>query len=210
MTSAIWWIRRDLRLADNQALAVALVRAGRLIPVFCLDPAILNSDYVGDKTSGRVAFLFDGLRRLDADLRARGSRLIIRRGDPAGELVRLVSESGAEAVFAEEDTWPYGRDRDARLGEALPLHLTGGLSVHPADAVLKPDGTPHTVFTAFNRAWKALPIPGVTLAAPGSLPALPQLDSLPIPDEPSLSLPAPFQPGEAEAPAPAAGVLEWG
>jgi deoxyribodipyrimidine photo-lyase len=199
MTSAIWWIRRDLRLADNQALAAALARAERLIPVFCLDPAILNSDYVGDRASGRVAFLFDGLRWLDADLRARGSRLIIRRGDPAGELVRLVGESGAEAVFAEEDYWPYGRDRDARVAEALLLHLTGGVTIHPADAVLKPDGTPYTVYTPFSRAWKALPVPGALLPAPGSLPALPQLDSLPIPDEPSLSLAAPFQPGEAEA-----------
>ncbi len=24
MTTAIWWVRRDLRLADNQALAAAL------------------------------------------------------------------------------------------------------------------------------------------------------------------------------------------
>jgi deoxyribodipyrimidine photo-lyase len=196
VTTAIWWVRRDLRLTDNQALAAAVAGAERLIPVFVLDPAILSSDYVGDEARRRVAFLFDGLRRLDADLRARGSRLIVRRGNPVEELVRLAGESGAAAVFAEEDHWPYGRGRDARVAEALPLHLTGGLSVHPADAVLKPDGTPYTVFTPFSRAWKSLPISGVVLPAPGSLPALPQLDSLPIPEV----LPGvPFQPGEVEA-----------
>jgi len=70
------------------------------------------------------------------------------------------------------------------------------VTIHPADAVLKPDGTPYTVFTPFSRAWKALPIPGTVLAAPGLLPALPQLGSLPIPD---VSPGAPFQPGEVEA-----------
>jgi len=197
----IWWIRRDLRLADNQALAAAIAGAEQLVPVFVLDPAILSSDYVGDAAAGRVAFLFDGLRRLDVDLRAHGSRLIVRRGDPVEELARLASESGAGAVFAEEDTWPYGRQRDAHVAEALPLQLTGGLAVHPPDAVLKPDGRPYTVFTPFSRAWKALSLPavGAALAAPGSLPALPRLDSLPIPDEPRLPPAAPFQPGEAEA-----------
>jgi deoxyribodipyrimidine photo-lyase len=199
MTTAIWWARRDLRLADNQALAAALSGTERLIPVFCLDPAILSSDIAGDAAKGRVAFLFDGLRRLDADLRARGSRLIVRQGDPVEELARLVAESGAVAVFAEEDYWPYGRQRDARAAAALPLHLAGGLTIHPPEAVLKPDGSPYTVFTPFSRTWKALPTPGAVLAAPDSLPALPPLDGLPIPDEPGLLPTAPFRPGETEA-----------
>jgi deoxyribodipyrimidine photo-lyase len=148
-----------------------------------------------------VAFLFEGLRRLDAGLRARGSRLIVRQGDPVEELARLVGESGAEAVFAEEDYWPYGRHRDARAAAALPLHLAGGVTIHPPEAVLKSDGKPYTVFTPFSRAWKALPLPaaGAVLAAPDSLPTVPHLDSLPIPDEPALSPTAPFRPGEAEA-----------
>jgi len=207
MTIAVWWVRRDLRLADNQALAAALAAADRLIPVFILDPAILSSDFVGDSARRRVAFLFDGLRRLDADLRTHGSRLIVRRGDPVEELARLVAESGAAAIFAEEDYWPYGRRRDVCAAEALPLHLTSGVTIHPPEAVLKPDGRPYTVFTPFSRAWKALPLPaaGTVLAVPGSLPAVPPLDSLPIPDEPRFPQPeivppgTLFQPGEADA-----------
>ena len=205
MTAAIWWVRRDLRLADNQALVAALAAAGQVIPVFCLDPAILSSGAVGDAAGRRVAFLFEGLRRLDADLRARGSRLIIRQGDPAGEMVRLAGESGAGAVFAEDDYWPYARRRDARVAAALPLHLAAGVTIHPPEAVLKQDGKPYTVFTPFSRAWKARPVPGAALPAPSSLPAVPPLDSLPIPDEPefapaqTMTLAAPFLPGEAEA-----------
>ncbi len=201
MTTALWWIRRDLRLADNQALTAAIASADRVIPVFVLDPAILSSDQVGDAARERVAFLFGGLRCLDADLRLRGSRLIVRRGDPAEELSSLASESDATALFAEEDPWPYARHRDARVAKVLPLHLTAGLSVHPPGAVRKADGTPYTVFTPFSRAWKTLPLPatGSGLSAPHSLSPVPDVDSLPIPDEPAMPPGTAFRPGEAEA-----------
>ena len=39
-TTVIWWLRRDLRLADNLALGAALAQAGRVIPVFVLDTAL--------------------------------------------------------------------------------------------------------------------------------------------------------------------------
>lgn len=45
LTTNIWWARRDLRLADNQALSAASDRAERLIPVFVLDPGILSLDH---------------------------------------------------------------------------------------------------------------------------------------------------------------------
>ncbi|MDX1523270.1 MAG: deoxyribodipyrimidine photo-lyase, partial [Anaerolineae bacterium] len=49
MKTAIWWIRRDLRLTDNQALTAALEQAEHVVPAFILDPALLNSPYVGQK-----------------------------------------------------------------------------------------------------------------------------------------------------------------
>jgi deoxyribodipyrimidine photo-lyase len=198
VTTALWWIRRDQRLTDNQALAAALERVENVIPVFVLDPVLLNADDAGPK---RVGFMLEGLRWLDAALQARGSRLIVRRGDPLEELTRLLADSGAQAIYAEEDYWPYGQQRDARVADVLPLTLTGGLTVHPPVLVHKADGTPYTVFTPFSRAWKALPQPGLRdiLAAPERLPAVPELDSLPIPEEPSLASDAPFVPGEEEA-----------
>jgi deoxyribodipyrimidine photo-lyase len=198
MTTVLWWIRRDLRLADNQALATALAHAEQVIPVFILDPALLSLSYVGDK---RVAFLFGGLRQLDADLRARGSRLAVRRGEPLAELRALLGETGASSVFAEADFSPYAQRRDARVAESLPIHLTEGVTVHPPGAVLKADGAPYTVYTPFSRAWKALPLPSERdlLTAPTWLPAVPDVPSLPIPDSPALPSAAPFPPGEAEA-----------
>ena len=47
MSVAIWWLRRDLRLHDNQALQAALAAANTIVPLFIIDPALLNSDNVG-------------------------------------------------------------------------------------------------------------------------------------------------------------------
>ncbi|HSN75795.1 MAG TPA: deoxyribodipyrimidine photo-lyase, partial [Anaerolineae bacterium] len=198
MSTALWWIRRDLRLSDNQALAAALTTADRVVPIFVLDPALLASPYTGDK---RLAFLFAGLRSLDADLQARGSRLIVRQGKPAAELARLLNETDASAIFAERDVTPYARRRDEQVSAQLPLHVTGGLTMQPPSAVVKEDGTSYTVFTPFSKRWLSLPLPTPAdlLPAPRRIATPTGLDSLPIPAEPALPAGVPFPAGEAEA-----------
>lgn len=200
MTTAIWWIRRDLRLSDNQALRAALVQAEQIIPVFIFDPTLLDSPYAGAK---RLAFLLAGLRRLETDLQARGSRLVIRRGDPLAELTALREESGARAIFAEEDFSPYARRRDEAIAETLPLKLVDGLTIYPPDAVLKNNGDPYIVYSPFKRTWKSLsrPLPTRTelLPAPEEIPTPSGLRSASIPNEPELPDSVPFPAGEAEA-----------
>lgn len=197
MTPAIWWIRQDLRLTDNLALAAALSAGDQVVPTFVIDPRLLDSPDAGEK---RLAFLFDGLRSLDASLQARGNRLIVRRGDPAVELRTLADESGATGVYAEEDVTPYARRRDAAVAEQTSLHLLGGLTVHPPDAVRKDDGTPYTVFTPFSRRWQSLPLPQAAdlLPAPDRIDALTGLSSLSIPAQPATPSDVPFRAGEAE------------
>lgn len=194
----IWWVRRDLRLADNPALTAAVESGDAVVPLFVLDPGLLRSSYVGDK---RLAFLFAGLRALDGALRQRDSRLIVRRGAPVEALGQLVAETGATAIYAEEDVSPYARRRDARVAAALPLHLTGGLTVHPPDAVLKADGDPYIVYTPYSRTWKSLPMPSAQalLSAPEHLSTPEGLASEVIPDHPSLPDMVPFVAGEAAA-----------
>ncbi len=138
-TAAIWWVRRDLRLTDNQALAAALAAAPHVLPAFVLDPRLLNSRY---NCPRRTAFLFDGLRALDAALQARGGRLIVRSGDPGEALARLMGEIGAEMIVAEQDYSPYSVARDSRLARSLPLVLTPGVVVQaPGDVVRQAGGT---------------------------------------------------------------------
>jgi deoxyribodipyrimidine photo-lyase len=195
MKRAIWWIRRDLRLSDNQALMAALNRAEQVIPVFVLDPGLVNSAYSGEK---RLAFLFDGLRSLDMDLHRRGSALVVRRGEPLAVLGELQRQTGAEAIFAEADFSPYARRRDGQVARELPLQLTPGLTVHVPEAVVKADGTPYTVFTPFSKAWLSRPWPGEPLAAPQTISSPPGIQGEAIPFH-QLPGAVPFLPGEAQA-----------
>jgi deoxyribodipyrimidine photo-lyase len=149
---SIWWIRRDLRLEDNFALAQAS-RAGAVIPVFILDDHLLEKN-----APRRQNFLFQGLSQLDRELKKFGAGLVLRRGDPLEELTRLIGETGAEIICAEEDFSPYARQRDNKIGRVLPLRLTAGLNLHHPKIVTKADGSPYSIFTPYKNKWMSLPI----------------------------------------------------
>ena len=151
METAIWWIRRDLRLSDNQSLNGAISSADRVLPVFILDPKLIESSNASMK---RLAFLFESLTALDGDLHKRGSRLVIRRGDPVEELTKLVTESRAKQIFSEEDFSPYARSRDRRVANQLPLKLVAGSCVSHPDSLVNQNGFPYKVFTPYMRNWK--------------------------------------------------------
>ncbi len=188
--SAIWWIRRDLRLHDNPALQAALEGGRTAIPVFVLDDRLLRAPTASPR---REAFLFDGLAALDASLQERGSRLIVRRGRPEEELARLVRETAAEEVVAEVDHTPFSRRRDSAVAADLPLRWVTGQTIHPPDLIHKPDGAPYAVYGAFRRAWNALPPPSRRglLHRPQHLPPIPSIESLPLPEaRPAAGFPA--------------------
>jgi deoxyribodipyrimidine photo-lyase len=195
--TSIWWIRRDLRLGDNQALQAALEYGTRVIPLFVIDPLLWASSYVGPK---RLAFLVDGLRRLDSGLRERGSRLILRRGDPLAVLSAVLAETGATAIFSEEDVSPFARKRDGRVRRTLPLTTTPGLTIQPVGLITKKNGDPYSVYTPFGKAWKQLPLPqaGDLVETPSRIETPVDVESLAIssiPYEPAADFPA----GEWEA-----------
>ncbi len=156
MTTTIHWFRRDLRLADNTALARAAAAGERLVPVFVLDDAILARRDTG---AARVRFLLECLASLAEALAAAGSRLVVLRGDPATVLVDLARGVGAKSVHWNKDYEPYARGRDARVAEAL---TAAGVAARPwKDQVLFEEGEiltaerrPFTVFTPYARAWR--------------------------------------------------------
>jgi deoxyribodipyrimidine photo-lyase len=140
-------------LSDNQALTETISSAKSVIPVFVLDPKLIDSPNASPK---RLAFLYKGLAQLDADLQEKGSKLIIRQGNPKEALSNLVKDSGAKQLYAEADFSPYARTRDVEVARDLPLKLVGGSCVSHPESVLKKDGETYKVFTPFMRAWKSL------------------------------------------------------
>ncbi|HTO06922.1 MAG TPA: deoxyribodipyrimidine photo-lyase [Myxococcota bacterium] len=152
---ALHWFRSDLRVADNTALLAAAARAERLTCVFVLDDRLLRGPGCA---APRVRFLLDCLSRLAGELERRGSALVVRRGDPAAELVRLAAEARAELVTWNRDYGPFARARDARVTRALEragvrVQTHRDRVVFESDQVRTRAGRPFSVYTPYRRAW---------------------------------------------------------
>ena len=171
LPTSILWLRQDLRLDDNPALHAALVHSKKVIPVFIWEPKA-----EGEWTPGGASrcWLHWSLKSLDAALREAGSRLIIRQGNTLDNLLRLLEETGANAVFWNRRYEPAITARDKEIEATL---LTRGVTVDTFNSVLlfepwsvqTKSGTPYKVFTPFHRACLALPEPAVPLKAPTSI-----------------------------------------
>jgi deoxyribodipyrimidine photo-lyase len=154
--AVIHWFRRDVRVGDNTGLAQAAQDSkGDVVPVFILDDRMLKGK---DIAPARVQFLLDSLRELDAQLHERGSRLIVRRGEPEAELHKLAREVNANAVYFNRDYTPTARKRDARITQSLQ---NSGIRVESfkdqvifeEDDLLTGTGKPYTVFTPYKKNW---------------------------------------------------------
>lgn len=149
MPTAVWWIRRDLRLGDNPALNAAAA-AGEVVPLFVLDGALW-----GPSGDVRRAWLIGALQALDRSI---DGHLVVRCGDPVDEVAQLATEVSAATVFAAADFGPYGRRRDRAVESRLEavgvaVEWTGSPYAVEPGTVVKSDGTPFRVFTPFSRAW---------------------------------------------------------
>jgi deoxyribodipyrimidine photo-lyase len=204
----IVWFRRDLRLADNPALAAAAETGRSIIPLYILD------ETPGIRPHGGAAlwWLDKSLAALAKAFEAKGLRLILRRGR-ADEIVQaLVSETGAAAVLWNRLYDPDSIPRDVALKLALRAR---GVEAHSFNAALlnEPqdvrtgEGGGFKVFTAYWRAARArlhdveAPPPPAKLPGPTSWPESDALSSWALhPTAPDWSKGfAPWKPGEAGA-----------
>lgn len=151
MRRAVVLFTRDLRVHDHPALAEAAREAEQVVPLFVLDDGILNSSFAAPN---RVEFLLGSLADLRRSLRALGGTLVLRRGDVVAETMRVVVESGAEAVFLSSDVSAYAQARERRLAaERVDVRACPGVTVVPPGE-LRPTGGGHfRVFTPYWRRW---------------------------------------------------------
>ena len=168
---------QGLRLHDNPALLAAAASSAALYPVFVLDPRFAAPARVG---VNRYAFLLESLADLDASLRARGSRLLVLRGDPAVVLPAAWSEWGVTRVAWEADTEGYAVERDEKVaaaaraaGLAVSTHASHTLW-DPAAVIAANKGSPPLTYQAFIKVAASV---GPPRAPAGAAP-----DSLPPPD----------------------------
>jgi deoxyribodipyrimidine photo-lyase len=199
LSTAILWYRRDLRVHDHPALTAAAREYERVVPLFVLDPRLLSGRYESER---RVEFMFGCLHALDAELRRRGSRLVVREGDPERVLVDLAGELKAEAVLWTSDVSPYARRRDRRVTHALAASGVqarphGGNYITDVSKLRTAGGEPYRVFSPFHASWQRAERRAVA-AAPRALAPLPS--GLAVGHIPAVADPSPcFAPGEGPA-----------
>ncbi len=181
------WFRRDLRLADNHALAAAIRAArdgaGGVIPLFVVDDALWEP-----AGANRRWFLAGCLRELDAAL---GGRLVVRRGDPVDVIGRLADHHDVQRVFRAQDVGIYGRRRDEAVAATLAhagreLVEADSPWAVPAGALHTAAGGPFKVYSAYLRAWRRQPLPA-QVRRPTDVPTVDRVRSdgaprLPTPD----------------------------
>lgn len=174
MDVAVCLFSSDLRLHDQPVLRAALRSATRVVPLFVVDSGVADAGFA---VPNRAAFLAGALADLDAGLRERGGRLVIRTGDVVTETCRVAAETGAGQVHLAAGVSGYALRRERRLreelaaaGRTLVVH-DAVITALPPGAVL-PSGTGRdhfAVFTPYFRRWQAEGVRPV-LSAPRAVP----------------------------------------
>ncbi len=174
---SIVWLRSDLRLADNPALAAAEARGGPVIPLYIQDD-VAHGDWRPGAAAGW--WLAQSLASLEASLAERGGRLVRRRGDSLGVLEAVIGASGADAVFWNRRYTPAGIAQDTGIKAALRAAGIEARSFKAAVLVepMQVDG-PAGSFSRFFERWQGLLEPPPPLPAPELL-ETPELESNPL------------------------------
>lgn len=153
------WLRADLRLSDNRALAAASSSADDgLVAVFC----ICKRQWASHDTSGvRVAFVLEHLRVLSESLAERNIPLRILEHDtfddtPAA-LLGLANTLGCDALYFNDEYELNERERDERVVETFqhagkPAHRFTDQVLFTPGEVRTGQGGYYSVFTPFKRA----------------------------------------------------------
>jgi deoxyribodipyrimidine photo-lyase len=156
MRTTVVLFTRDLRLHDNPALDLACRSAERVIPLFVLHEGLRFA------TPRRMRFLHDALADLRDGLRKRGGDLVIRRGDPVEETIKLARAYDAEGIVLAADASRYAKKRQNRLAAAgethrISLRTVDSVCVVPPGAIRPTNGDHYKVFTPYWRAWSEHP-----------------------------------------------------
>lgn len=156
---ALWWVRNDLRLADNPAL-LAAAQAGAVVALH------VDEEVPAGRRPGAASrwWLHHSLAALADDLRWYGVPLVLASGDPRTVVPEIVRRLGASHVAWNRRYHRPHRDLDAALktrlrDEGVAVASCAAFLLHEPWTVTKDDGTGYRVYSAFARACRSRPEP---------------------------------------------------
>ncbi len=141
---------------------------GPVVPVYVLDDATPKHRAMGAASRW---WLHHSLKALDEELRARGSRLIFRRGRTADELGKVAEALDTKRVHALHHYEPWWRNAEKSVAHHLDLVLHDGNYLLPPGTVRSGSGEPYKIFTPFSRALFQHMPPSKPLPAPDEISA---------------------------------------
>ena len=117
-TCVLYWMQSSQRGEYNHALNAAIALANRLaLPVVVL---FVVSDYPAANLR-HYTFMLEGIRDSAQRLQKRGTPLVIRRGSPLDEVVKMAKELKAAAVISDESDMRTPRAWRAKVKETLTV-----------------------------------------------------------------------------------------
>jgi len=151
--------KTNLRLRDNECLFTAVLENDIVVPFYCLDDHLFQTTAFQFKKAGafRLKFLKESLQQLDQDLRAVGSGLVLVKGNPEEEILKLVKEYGAQRIYAEKEAAPEELITQKKVTDKL-LSLNCSFSTFECRNLYHADDLPFSleqlpdVFTAFRKS----------------------------------------------------------
>lgn len=148
----------DLRLDDHAGIAAAAAH-GEVLPILIIDDPLATRMHASPR---RAAYFCGAVRALAAELRDRGSGLIVRRGERDVVLRELAAENDAAgaAWCASYDAAGIAADRRAR--EAMEARGYAAEIVHDAPAIAPDEidgarggSTGYRAFAPYFERWTA-------------------------------------------------------
>ena len=216
--TTIYWLRNDLRLHDNAALAALGPATTGLLPVYCFDPVAFGPDpYLNLAKVGphRLPFLLETLADLQRRYAALGSGIHFVVGKPEELLPQLAQQVGATEIFVSAEATTEEEDAENAVADALGPQIKlrsfeNMTLLHPADLRIALRDLPLSFskfrFDVADKTHVRPPLP-----EPTQLPPLPAgFAPAPLPEAAALcavlGLPAPApRPRDARSALPALG-----
>jgi deoxyribodipyrimidine photo-lyase len=160
MSVSIYRFTRDLRLDDHWGLTSA-ADLGEVLPVLVIDHGTTRRL---SRSPRRAAFFCAAVRALDASLRERGSRLIVRRGPVGATLRSIARASGAAGVTWSARYDVPGASADAALQSELEeaglratiVHDAPAIPPEETDAARSDGGDGYRAFVPYFERWREI------------------------------------------------------
>lgn len=153
--------RRDLRTKDNTALINALESSEKVMTCFIFNESQLkNNPFKSEKA---LHFMAYSLIDLYEQLKRQKGKLYLFYGNYLEIIKKILLEKRINALYVNRDYTPFSRKRDREIMDLcqalnIDFHCFADCLLNEPEQVLKNNGDPYTVFSAYLRKAKSITV----------------------------------------------------